>query len=477
MNLNKKNLTKIVATIGPASNSPAMIKKLILEGVNVARLNFSHGSHESHLQVMNLIRKTAKDLDLPVAILLDLQGPKIRVGKLKNPQGVLLKKGAQIEITTKEILGDNRVISTTYKNLLKDVVAGKDILLDDGLIRLHIVKKQKDRILCKIIQGGLLKENKGINLPRINVSADSLSEKDKKDVLFGIKHGVDYFALSFVRKAKDVELLKNLIKSKKTFIPIISKIEKPEALDDIDNIIEVSDGVMVARGDLGVELSPEEVPIAQKTIIHKAIYANRIVITATQMLESMCNNPIPTRAEASDVANAIIDGSDAVMLSGETASGDYPIEAVRTMKNIILKLQDSPFMKYNLQFEKDDKQKITHAIAQSSSNVLTEVDAKGIITFSLSGKTGKLISKQRPGKPIWLFTPDEKSYNRLALLWGVIPLYLPVINDPQIMLKRGEEIILKRRYATKKDLVVVVTGLAMKAGKTNVIKLHQMGDE
>ena len=475
--MKKRNKTKVVATIGPASNTRSILKKLILSGVDVARLNLSHGTHKEHGEVINTIRSLSRETKRPVGILLDLQGPKIRTGKLKDGKPVLLKRNGTIRITTKKISGTDELISTTYDRLVNDVKKGDKMLLDDGLIELRVLSKDKDSVLCKIINGGLLKEHKGINLPGVNVSAPSLTEKDKKDLKFGIKAGVDYFALSFVRTAGDLKAIKSIIAKHGVHIPVIAKIEKPEAVDNLDSILKIADGIMVARGDLGVEIRPEQVPAIQKNIISKAILANKPVITATQMLETMTENPIPTRAEASDVANAIYDGTDAVMLSGETASGKYPVKAVQMMVSIASEAEKSPFMNYNIYYEKDPKDLVTHAIAQSAVNILYEVDAKAIITFSVSGKTSKLISKQRPPQHVYAFSPSVEVYNRLSLVWGIIPLLIPPINDTRKIIEAGEKIIVENKFAKKNDLVIIVTGLALKAGSTNLIKIHRIGQE
>ncbi len=471
------NMTKIIATIGPVSNSKTALRRLISAGMDVARLNFSHGTHEEHEKVIKKIHALSKEMNKPVAILGDLQGPKIRTGILKDKKPVVLKKSRTVQITTKSKAGTAEIITTTYKNLVKDVQNGNTILLDDGLIELKVLSKSQDTITCKIINGGVLKEHKGINLPGINVSAPSLTAKDRKDLLFGIKTGVDYFALSFVRSARDLHNIKAIIKKHNSDIPVIAKIEKPEAVDDLDDILTVADGIMVARGDLGVELRPEQVPTIQKHIIKKSILANKPVITATQMLESMNNNPIPTRAEASDVANAIFDGTDAVMLSGETATGKYPVKAVCTMAKIAAEAENSSFMKYNIQYEKDLKNLVPHAIAQSSVNILHEVDAKAIIAFSWSGRTSKFISKQRPSRPVYVFTPFKDTYNRLSLVWGLIPLLINPINDAKRLIAAGEEIIVNSRGLKKNDLVIIVSGLVLKSGSTNLIKIHRIGHD
>lgn len=471
------NKTKIVATIGPSSNSRPILKKMILSGMNVARLNFSHGSYQDHGKVINIIRALSKEMDKPVGILLDLQGPKIRTDTLKNGNPVLLKKNKTIQITSKQVPGNADIVSTTYKNLSKDVNKGDKILIDDGLIELKVLSKTIDTVTCKIVDGGRLKEHKGINLPGVRVSAPSLTKKDKQDLLFGLKKGVDFFALSFVRNANDLKHIKNVIKLNQSDTPIIAKIEKPEAVGNLDKILKIADGIMVARGDLGVEMKPEMVPHIQKEIISKSIMANKPVITATQMLETMTEKPIPTRAEASDVANAIYDGTDAIMLSGETAAGKYPVEAVKMMTRIASQTERSPFMKYNIQYEKDRHDPIIRAVAQACVNILYEVNAKMIVTFSITGKTSKLISKQRPLNPVFAFSPSKKIYNKLSLVWGVTPLLIPPINDAKRLIEAGEKIIIRKKFAKKNDLVIIVTGLALKSGSTNLIKIHTLGKE
>lgn len=470
-----ENKTKIVATIGPASNNKTILKKLISAGLSVARLNFSHGTYEQHGEVIKTIRSLSEEMKKPVGILLDLQGPKIRTGKLVDHQPVLLKNKTTFKITSDDIPGTNQIVSTTYQNLPRDVKKGDKILIDDGLIELCVTAKSKNTVTSKVVVGGILKENKGINLPGVKISAPSLTKKDIEDLKFGIKSKVDYFALSFVRTHKDLEFIKSIIKKQKANIPVIAKIEKPEAVDDIDNIIKAADAIMVARGDLGVEMMPELVPTIQKTIIRKAVYANKPVITATQMLETMCTNAIPTRAEASDVANAIFDGTDAVMLSGETASGKYPIEAVKMMSRIISQSETSPFMNYNIQHEKDENNLVVHAVAQSAVNIHQEVSAKAIIAFSVSGKTSKLISKQRPSSPVYAFSPSRTIFNQLSLIWGVTPLLIDPIDNSMGLIHEAERILLSKRYIKKNNLIIIVTGLALTKGSTNLIKLHTIG--
>jgi pyruvate kinase len=469
------NKTKIIATIGPASNKKTVLRRLISAGMNVARLNFSHGTYEQHQAVIELIRELSREMEKPVAVLLDLQGPKIRTGDLIDGKPVQLKNKETFKITRNLVAGTEKIVSTTYQNLPKDVKAGDRILIDDGLIELKVFSKSKDTVMTKVVVGGLLKEHKGINLPGVDVTAPSLTKKDREDLEFGIKADVDYFALSFVRKAADLKQIKAIIKRKKSNIPVIAKIEKPEAVENIDSIIEQADAIMVARGDLGVEMSPELVPTIQKQIISKTISANKPVITATQMLETMTDNAVPTRAEASDVANAIFDGTDAVMLSAETASGKYPVKAVQMMSRIAAQAESSPFMKYNWQYEKDPKNLVVHAIAQSAVNIHHEVNARAIMAFSVSGKTAKLISKQRPASPIFAFSPSRQIFDRLSLVWGITPLMIKPIHTEKELIEAGEKIIVRRKFVKRDDLVIIVTGLALTKGSTNLIKLHLIG--
>jgi len=469
--------TKIVATIGPSSNTRPVLEKLINAGMNVARLNFSHGTYEEHQEVIKTIRSLSRTMNRPIGILLDLQGPKIRIGTLKDGKPVNLITGDTIRITTAKVEGTADKVSTTYTKLPGDVKKGDKILIDDGLIELKVLFKRKDTIKCQILNGGVLKEHKGINLPGVDVSAPSLTEKDRRDLNFGIKVGVDYFALSFVRKAEDLRQIKSFIKRQGHQTPVVAKIEKPEALDNLDDILEATDAIMVARGDLGVELNPEQVPCVQKKIIAAAIRANKPVITATQMLESMSFNPIPTRAEASDVANAIFDGTDAVMLSGETASGKYPVRSVKMMAKIAAQAENSEFMKFNLHHEKDPTDLVPHAVAQSAVNILHELSAKGIVVFSVSGSTAKLISKKRPSEPVYAFTPNPRIYNRLSLIWGLTPLFIADINNTKRLIQASENILVDKQIAKTDDLIIIVIGFGLKKGSTNVIKIHRVGHD
>ena len=451
--------TKIVATIGPASDSRSML------------------NYEKHGEVIGMIRSISRVMNRPVGILLDLQGPKIRVGKLADGRPVRLKRNATFAITSRPVVGTADIVSTTYPNLAADVKMNDTILLDDGLMRLQVIGVHDDTVQCRVINGGQLGEHKGINLPGVAVSAPSLTEKDKRDVNFGIQNGVDFFALSFVRTAEDLQPIRSMMKKKGVAIPVIAKIEKPEAVKNLSAILDAADGIMVARGDLGVEMQPEQVPTIQKQIIDSTRRQNKPVITATQMLETMSINPIPTRAEASDVANAIFDGTDAVMLSGETASGRYPVKALRMMAKIADQAESSPFMRYNIPFEADPSDLITHAVARSAVHILHEIKARCIVAFSVSGKTSKQISKQRPKAPVFAFTSRKDIYNRLALLWGITPMYIPEISDAKRLIASSERLLLEKGRVQKGDLIVIVIGLGLKEGSTNMIKVHRVGED
>jgi pyruvate kinase len=469
--------TKIVATIGPASGSPKIIDELLLAGANVFRLNFSHGTQEEHRAVISDIRGAALRLDLPVAILLDLRGPKIRTGLLEKGS-IELKPGQMITITTEEIKGNERLISTTYKELPKDVKPGDRILIDDGLMEITVKAVSGNHVDCEVVYGGILKESKGMNLPGVNVSAPCLSEKDKYDLDFGISQGVDYIALSFVRKAADVVELKDYLKKNGADIPVIAKIEKPEALDNLEAILEESDGIMVARGDLGVELSPEEVPIAQKRMISMANAAGKAVITATQMLESMITNPRPTRAEASDVANAVFDGTDALMLSGETAVGKYPVKAVEMMAKIAVEAEGPALMQQLVKRKKEAPSSFSQAVAFASFAAAGELHAKAVVVFSQTGSTAKMVSKLRPTTPIVAFTPLEETKRRLSLIWGVQPFCIEFGGHTDEMICRGEAAMLNNGLAEQGDTIVVVSGTKVgMRGATNMMKIDKIGSE
>src|SRR3989454_4928104 len=419
--------TKIVCTIGPASSSEERLEQLMRAGMNVARLNFSHGTHPEHELVLDRIRTISARLGCAIAILQDLQGPKIRTGTLEGGQPVLLADGARVTITTRDVVGNAETISTTYKQLPQDVKGGDRILLDDGLLELRVLGSNETEVQCLVVHGGMLKEHKGINLPGVAVSAPALTEKDRDDLQFGIAHGVDYVALSFVRSPEDVQVAKQLIRQYATEvygekgrwdIPLIAKIEKPEAIEHLDEILKVTDGVMVARGDLGVEMAPEKVPLIQKRLIARCNELCLPVITATQMLESMVTNPRPTRAEVNDVSNAILDGTDAVMLSAETSVGAFPIEAVQMMTRIALETEGN-----NLTADrpKHEHRSLSHAVSHAARALAEDTNIQDIVVFTRSGNTACLISKDRPRVPILAYTPSEHVYYQLALWWGVWP--------------------------------------------------------
>jgi len=422
--------TKILATIGPASEDADVMKQMILAGADAFRLNFSHGNYESFEKVFNNIEKVSRSLSLPISILVDLQGPKIRVGKLQKPE-IILKEGETIEITTENIEGDESLIATTYKDLIKDARVNDTILLDDGLLNLKVIKKRKNRLVCKIIVGGILRSHKGMNLPGMKLSARAVTEKDKRDLSFALKHRVDFIALSFVRKAEDVITLRRWLKRKGKDIPIIAKIEKPEAMENFDEILEVSDGIMVARGDLGVEMKPQEVPILQKEIIRKCNRKGKLVITATQMLESMIKNSIPTRAEASDVANAVFDGSDVVMLSGETSVGKHPVKVVETMNDILIRSEAAINFNKNVDFDVPENivDNLFDAAGKGITEIANQVNARAIVVFTHYGRKARVISKFKPQMPLFAFSDKMPTVNRLNLYHGIIPFYFEDITS------------------------------------------------
>ena len=410
--------SKIVCTIGPATHSPRMIRRLIQAGMDVARLNFSHGTHHMHAQSIAMLHAAAAELGKTIGVLADLQGPKIRTGALAGGGTVNLRSGQQLTITTAKILGDSTRVSTIFRPLPREVKSGDRILLSDGLIELRVEKVSGQEVICRVVNGGELGEHKGINLPGVKLRVPALTGKDREDLRFALAHGVDYVAVSFVRRAEDIQLAKTLIRRARKDTPVIAKLEKPEAIETLEEILRVSDGVMVARGDLGVEMNPEKVPVVQKSIIARAREFRRPVITATQMLESMTQNPRPTRAEASDVANAIFDGSDAVMLSAETASGKYPIESVSMMARIIQEAEAS-IQEFPRPTSAQERLKVAETVAELVCHASRELHMKLIAVFTHSGFTARLVSRYRPLVPIVAFSPAAATRRRMALLWGV----------------------------------------------------------
>ena len=474
----KTRKTKIVCTIGPASASRDMLKRLILAGMNVARLNFSHGTHEEHKKVVLAIRSLSERLGRPVAILQDLQGPKIRTGRFKGGSVVLQAREEWI-VTPAKVLGEQGTIPVSYRRIAEELTKGQRILLADGDMELEVVSRKGSDLVCRVITGGTLGERKGVNLPGVKTALPSLTKKDKEDLAFGIEMGVDYMALSFVRSGKDVRALKRRLKARGADIPVISKIEKPQALEDLEAILNASDGVMVARGDLGVELSPEKVPMAQKRIIRMANEQNKWVITATQMLESMTEHARPTRAEASDVANAILDGTDAIMLSEETSVGRYPLGSVRMMDRIARETEKAfPSGVHTTPSRHKPATGIPDAISLAACTAADSLGLTAICAFTKSGFTAGLVSKHRPSVPIIAFTHDPAVQRRLCLYWGVIARILPLKRHTEAMVQVMEEQILRERLVRKGDQVAVVAGIPLGIGGiANLLKLHTIGEQ
>ena len=465
--------TKIVATLGPVSSTPEMIARLMNAGVDVFRLNFSHGDTAQKLELIESIRTVSNRNGRQAGILADLQGPKIRTGIMAG-DAMLLTKGQDVIITTRNVLGEQGVIPTIYRFLPHDVKHGSRILLDDGLMELKVVAINGEDVHCHVTVGGLLKNNKGINLPGARVSAPCLTEKDLEDLDVALDAGVDYVALSFVRTAEDVEQLKRLIYLKGKDTPVIAKIERPEALRNFKKILRAADAVMIARGDLGVEVQAEKVPLYQKKIIKLCNEIGKPVITATQMLDSMVRNPRPTRAETSDVANAIIDGTDAVMLSAETASGDYPVEAVATMRRIARDVEAAGYWRTR-ETRMTSTPSIAQAVAESACRAATSLSAKAIAVFTQSGSTAALISRFRPNLPIIAFTRSREIQSRLSLNWGVVAIGIDVMVEMDLAVKTVESILLTMGYR-KGDIIVIIMGIPIEArGSTNVMNVHKLG--
>ncbi len=468
--------TKVVCTLGPATSSVEKIKELIKAGCDVCRLNFSHGTHGSHAEVIANIRQAAQELEKDVAILLDTKGPEIRTVDVENGE-IELVAGKEFILTSEQILGNSKRVSITYDGLADDVYKGSRILIDDGLIELQVDRVENGEIICIIVNGGILKNKKGVNVPGVKVRLPGITAKDAEDIRFGIAHGVDFIAASFVRKAADIYDIRRILEEHKADIHVIAKIESEEGVDNVEEILEVSDGIMVARGDLGVEIPAEDVPLIQKRLIYKCNFKGKPVITATQMLDSMQRNPRPTRAEASDVANAIFDGTDAIMLSGETASGKYPIESVLTMARIAERTELA------LASRKQDvgngvaKSTITDVISQSVSNAAVELNASAILTPTESGFTARMISKYRTNVPIIAVTPHEAVMRKLKLAWGVYPIKGTVQRSTDEMLEKAVEAALGHKLVQRGDLIVITAGVPIREpGTTNMMKIHIIGE-
>ncbi len=464
--------TKIVCTIGPASSSPEVLRQLIRAGMNVARLNFSHGTHEEHARVIVQIREIAAELGAPVAIMQDLQGPKIRLGKFRGGH-VQLLQGAEFALTTRPVEGTVEIASTTYDRLPQDVKPGDRILLVDGLIELTVLQVTGDTVRCRVISGGDIGDHRGINLPGVAVSASSITDKDRDDLWFGISQGVDAVAVSFIRGPEDVLDVKELINEMGGGdLPVVAKLEKPEAVERLDAILDVADGVMVARGDLGVELPLEEVPLVQKAIIRKARKRALPVITATQMLESMVGSPRPTRAEASDVANAILDGTDAVMLSAETAVGKYPVETVQVMARIAVQAETAM---PDLAATSERASTFPEVISEAACRAAGEMKARAIVAFTQSGSTARLLSKYRPAAPVFAFSPSEVVRRRLNLHWGVMPKTIRAVQNTDELVGEIELLLLRDGTVHVGDALVIVAGAPLFVrGATNMIQLHRV---
>lgn len=472
--LSSARRTKIVCTLGPSSNTIEGIENLYRAGMNVVRINFSHGSHEDHKRTIGYVREVAKKYKYSLPVLIDLQGPKIRVGQMKDG-GQKLEEGQLVKITPYEVLGTSEIIPIDYSGLVDDAKEGNQILVDDGLLELRIIKKHDRELTAKVVVGGLLKSRKGVNLPDIDISMPSLTEKDIEDLEFGLDVGIDYVAMSFVRSARDVQEVISRVRAKGSNAAIIAKIEKPEAVKVIDEIIEEADGIMVARGDLGIEIPSEQVPLVQKNIIERCRTAGKPVITATQMLDSMIVNPRATRAESSDVANAVMDGTDAVMLSGETAAGKYPSEAVRTMVKIIKSVEtNSNSIYYSLKYKKPDwkEKQVIESLAYSCVTIAENVDAKAISTITHSGNTARRIAKFRPKVPIIAFTESQIVRRQLNLVWGVESVKIDEIFDTDLSVKMMEDYLSESGKVNGGERVIIATGIPLaKRGRTNMIKV------
>ena len=468
----RRRKTKIICTLGPASESEQMIRELMLAGMNVARLNFSHGTHEEQKGKIELVKKVREELKLPVAMLLDTKGPEIRTRDVESGK-IELKKGQSFVLTTEEVLGNEGIVSITYRDLVKDVEVGDAILIDDGLIELRVNQVTEKDIYCTVKNGGFISNKKGINVPGVNLNMPFISEKDYDDIIFGIEEGFDFIAASFTRSAEDIlEIRKILDERNCDHIKIIAKIENLQGVENIDEILRVSDGIMIARGDMGVEVPDEEVPVIQKMIIKKVYEAGKQVITATQMLDSMIKNPRPTRAETADVANAIYDGTSAIMLSGETAAGNYPVEALKTMVRIAERTEkDVDYRKRFFQHERKANPDITDAICHATCTTAHDLNARGIVTVTKSGRSARMISRYRPDCDIIGCAMSEKVTRQLNMSWGVTPVLLEEKNKVFELFDYATEACLQKGLVHKGDVVVFTSGVPIGiSGTTNMIK-------
>ncbi len=470
-----KKKTKIVCTIGPSSENEAVLKELIANGLNVCRLNFSHGSHPEHQAKIDLIKKVGKETDQPIAILLDTKGPEIRTGKF-DAEEILLEEGQTFTLTTEDIIGNKEISSISYKGLVHDVKPGNTILIDDGLISMEVQKVTDKDIVCLVKNSGIIKNNKGINVPNVKINLPAITQKDKEDIIFGIENNIDFIAASFVRKASDVLAIREILEEYDAeHIQIISKIENQEGVDNIDDILQVTDAIMIARGDLGVEIPTEDIPIVQKMIIKKCNLLSKPVITATQMLDSMIRNPRPTRAEVTDVANAIYDGTDAIMLSGETASGKYPVEALKTMSRIASKTETTlDYSKMTSERAKNRSVNITNAISHATCTTADDIGASAIITATESGYTARMVSSYRPSQQIIGVVNDEVVLRQMGIVWGIVPLNIERrVDSTDELFDVSIDSATKEELIKSGDVVVITAGVPLRqTGSTNLIKVH-----
>ena len=469
--------TKIVCTIGPSSDSYDVLKALVNEGMNVARLNFSHGTHPEHKKRIDTINKLRDDLDEPIAIMLDTKGPEIRIKTFKDGM-IRIEQGQDFTLTSEDVEGDETKVSVTYKDITKDLKADDRVLIDDGLVEFTVISVDEKNVYMKAVNSGELSDRKGVNLPSVKVNLPTLTEKDIEDLIFGIENDVDFIAASFIRSAKDVLEIRKILESNGgDAIKIISKIENLEGVQNIDEIIDVSDGIMVARGDMGVELDEEDIPLVQKDIIRKCNLKGKFVITATQMLDSMIRNPRPTRAEVTDVANAILDGSSAIMLSGETAAGNYPVKSCEMMRKIAVKIEDSLDYKIALDSTNDEHEiNITNSIAKATREAALDLDAKVIIAATTSGLTARNISKFKPKSPIIAATTNEKVRRQLAIEWGVYPIRATLASNIDDLFYESINILKNIKFVKEGELVILTAGMPLgKAGSTNIMMVKTVG--
>ncbi len=469
--------TKIVATIGPASRNLETLEKMIAAGMNVGRLNFSHGDHSTHGENIDLIRQAAEKAGVPVAVLLDSKGPEIRIRTFDGGQADL-SAGERFVLTTRDVVGNNSMVSVNHPGLPGDVEKDCRVLIDDGMVELKVDEITETDVVCAVVNGGVLTDRKSVNIPGCEVSMPSLSDEDRADIIFGIEKEVDFVAASFVRMPEDILAIRRLMEENGASIPIIAKIENQQGLDNLDAILRVSDGLMVARGDLGVEIPPEEVPLAQKHMITRCNQLGKPVITATQMLDSMIRNPRPTRAEASDVANAIFDGTDAIMLSGETAAGRYPVEAVETMARMAMRTEKAlDCQQFLARHSESSFNTVTDSISYASRQTARRLGAAAILTSTQSGHTARMVSKYRPPAPVVAITPSMKVVRQLLLCWGVVPLQGRKTDNTDQMIYEAISTALDKEIIAKGDLVVITAGVPVGVpGTTNLLKVHLVGD-